>query len=136
MAAVQPAMAHQRITLAKDGVNWTFEARVSVIASANPLLGRYNPYQTIVQNISLSIPLLSCFDLIFIIRDIPETSRDRRTAEHILFSERRLELFGGIIPPIRPQNIHRIRPRTETKAISGCSAVPDELLCGYEASIP
>ena len=73
MAAVQPAMAHQTITLAKDGVNQTFDTRVSVIASANPFLGRYNPYQTIAQNLSLSIPLLSCFDLIFIIRDIPET---------------------------------------------------------------
>jgi len=99
MAAVQPAMAHQTITLAKDGVNQTFDTRVSVIASANPLLGRYNPYQTIAQNLSLSIPLLSCFDLIFIIRDLPETGRDRRTAEHILFPERRLELFGGIISP-------------------------------------
>ena len=98
MAALQPAMAHQRITIAKDGVNQTFEARTSIIASANPTLGRYNPYQTIAQNLSLSIPLLSCFDLIFIIRDIPETCGDRRTAEHILFPGRRKEpSAGGIL---------------------------------------
>jgi replicative DNA helicase Mcm len=99
MAAVQPAMAHQRITITKDGVNRTFDARVSVIASANPFLGRYNPYQTIAQNLSLSVTLLSCFDLIFIIRDIPETCKDRRIAEHILFPKRRIEPYGEIIPP-------------------------------------
>jgi DNA replicative helicase MCM subunit Mcm2 (Cdc46/Mcm family) len=75
-------MANQNITITKDGVNRTFDTRISIIASANPTLGRYNPYQTIAQNLSLSIPLLRCFDLIFIIRDIPETAKDRRAAEH------------------------------------------------------
>ncbi len=75
-------MANQIITITKDGVNQKFDTRISIIASANPTLGRYYPYPTIAQNISLSIPLLSCFDLIFIIRDIPETAKDRRTAEH------------------------------------------------------
>jgi len=98
MAAVQPAMAHQTITITKAGVNQTFDANASIIASANPLLGRYNPYQTIAQNISLSIPLLSCFDLVFVIRDIPEVSRDRKIAEHILFPEKRPLLSDKIIP--------------------------------------
>jgi len=89
MAALQPAMAHETITLTKAGVNQAFESRTSIIASANPTLGRYNPYQTIAQNLSLSIPLLSCFDLVFIIRDTPESCRDRRIAEHVLFPQRR-----------------------------------------------
>lgn len=99
IAALLPAMENQTITITKEGVNRTFDTRISIIASANPTLGRYNPYQTIAQNISLSIPLLSCFDLIFIIRDIPETFRDRRTAEHILFPERRRTLSSEVIPP-------------------------------------
>jgi replicative DNA helicase Mcm len=97
MDALQPAMAHQIIKIAKDGVNQTFDARTSVIASANPTLGRYNPYQTIAQNLSLSIPLLSCFDLIFIIRDIPDTCKDRKTAEHILFLGRKTKPSAGDI---------------------------------------
>jgi replicative DNA helicase Mcm len=96
-AALIPVMAEQKITVATNGVIQTFPAATSIIASANPTLGRYNPYQTIAQNLSLSIPLLSCFDLIFMIRDIPDSCKDRRTAEHILFLERRLEPKSGKI---------------------------------------
>lgn len=80
LAALVPVMAKQTLTIANDGLMKTFDARTSIIASGNPTFGRYNPYQTISQNLSLSIPLLSCFDLIFIIRDIPDSCRDRRTA--------------------------------------------------------
>ena len=104
-AALIPAMAEQKVTAATNGVIQTFPAATSIIASANPTLGRYNPYQTIAQNMTLRIPLLSCFDLIFIIRDIPDSCKDRRTAEYILFPERRLEPKSGKIlsvPDLRP----------------------------------
>ncbi|MDP6458623.1 MAG: minichromosome maintenance protein MCM [Candidatus Bathyarchaeota archaeon] len=89
--AIHPAMEQQVVSIAKGGIVATLNARTSILAAANPTLGRYNPYQTIAQNISLPVTLLSRFDLIFILRDIPAKDRDSKMAEHIL----RLHLAAG-----------------------------------------
>lgn len=82
--AIHPAMEQQIVPIAKGGIVATLNARASILAAANPTLGRYNPYQTIAQNISLPVTILSRFDLIFVLRDTPESDRDSRMAEHIL----------------------------------------------------
>ena len=82
--AIHPAMEQQVVTIAKGGIVATLNARTSILAAANPTLGRYNPYQTIAQNISLPVTILSRFDLIFVLRDIPDADLDARIAEHIL----------------------------------------------------
>ena len=82
--AIHPAMEQQIVSIAKGGIVATLNARTSILAAANPTLGRYNPYQTIAQNISLPVTILSRFDLIFVLRDLPETEKDVRMAEHIL----------------------------------------------------
>lgn len=46
-------------------------ARVSILAAANPAYGRYNPKRSIEQNIQLPAALLSRFDLLWLIRDQP-----------------------------------------------------------------
>lgn len=99
-SAIHPAMEQQVVSIAKGGIVATLNARTSILAAANPTLGRYNPYQTVAQNINLPVTILSRFDLIFILQDKPETERDTRMAEHIL----RLHMTGGltetsIIPP-------------------------------------
>ncbi len=82
--AIHPAMEQQIVSIAKGGIVATLNARTSILAAANPTLGRYNPYQTIAQNISLPVTILSRFDLIFVLRDLPESEKDARMAEHIL----------------------------------------------------
>jgi len=82
--AIHPAMEQQTVSIAKGGIVATLNARTSILAAANPTLGRYNPYQTIAQNLSLPITILSRFDLIFVLRDQPEAEKDTRMAEHIL----------------------------------------------------
>lgn len=47
-------------------------ARVSILAAANPAYGRYNPKRTIEQNIQLPAALLSRFDLLWLIQDKPD----------------------------------------------------------------
>jgi replicative DNA helicase Mcm len=81
---IESAMEQNTFSIAKDGIITTLNTRVSVLAAANPTLGRYNPYQTLAQNINLPIPLLSCFDLVFIIRDAPDENKDILMAEKIL----------------------------------------------------
>jgi replicative DNA helicase Mcm len=82
--AIHPAMEQQIVPIAKGGIVATLNARTSILAAGNPTLGRYNPYQTIAQNISLPVTILSRFDLIFVLRDQPEAEKDAHMAEHIL----------------------------------------------------
>jgi replicative DNA helicase Mcm len=82
--AIHPAMEQQIVPIAKGGIVATLNARASILAAANPTLGRYNPYQTIAQNMNLPVTILSRFDLIFVLRDLPDADKDRRMAEHIL----------------------------------------------------
>ncbi len=82
--AIHPAMEQQIVPIAKGGIVATLNARCSILAAANPTLGRYNPYQTIGQNITLPVTLLSRFDLIFVLRDIPDNQLDTQIAAHIL----------------------------------------------------
>jgi replicative DNA helicase Mcm len=82
--ALLPVMEQQVVTIARDGIFQSLDARTSILASANPTLGRYNPYQTPAQNINLPVTILSLFDLVFIIKDVPDAERDSMTAEKLL----------------------------------------------------
>jgi DNA replication licensing factor MCM7 len=63
----------------------TLNARVSILAAANPAFGRYNIKRTIEQNIQLPAALLSRFDLLWLIQDRPDRENDLRLANHITF---------------------------------------------------
>ncbi|KIH48235.1 hypothetical protein ANCDUO_21698, partial [Ancylostoma duodenale] len=52
-------MEQQTISIAKAGIMTTLNARVAIVAAANPAFGRYNPKRTIEQNIDLPAALLS-----------------------------------------------------------------------------
>ena len=82
--AIHPAMEQQVVPIAKGGIVATLNSRTSILAAANPSLGRYNPYQTIAQNITLPVTILSRFDLIWILKDQPDSQLDADVAEHIL----------------------------------------------------
>ena len=88
--AIHPAMEQQVVPIAKGGIVATLNARTSILAAANPSLGRYNPYQTIAQNITLPVTILSRFDLIWILKDQPDSQLDADIAEHILGLHRML----------------------------------------------
>lgn len=60
-------------------------ARVSILAAANPAYGRYNPKRTIEQNIQLPAALLSRFDLLWLIQDKADRDNDLRLAKHITY---------------------------------------------------
>ena len=77
-------MEQQYYPIAQNGVTTFLDTRVSVLATANPLLGRYNSYQTVAQNINFPAGLLSCFDLIFIMRDVPDHDLDKAIADKVL----------------------------------------------------
>ncbi len=83
-SAMHEALEQQSVSVAKANIQATLLARTTVLAAANPKLGRFDPYQPISKQIDLSPALISRFDLIFPIRDIPDPSRDANMAKHIL----------------------------------------------------
>lgn len=56
----------------------SLNARVSILAAANPAYGRYNPKKSVEQNIQLPAALLSRFDLLWLIQDRPDRENDLR----------------------------------------------------------
>ncbi|MFX0202713.1 MAG: LAGLIDADG family homing endonuclease, partial [Candidatus Hodarchaeota archaeon] len=95
---------HNTISIAKAGIVATLNARAAIIAAANPKFGRYNPYKDPADNINLPSTVLSRFDLIFIMQDIPDPKEDRQKARHILkLHERR----RAIEPPIPPERLRK-----------------------------
>jgi replicative DNA helicase Mcm len=62
----------------------TLNARTSILAAANPMYGKYDPFKNITENVNLPIPLLTRFDLIFVVRDIPSKEKDAIIAKHII----------------------------------------------------
>lgn len=62
-------MEQQSISISKAGIVTTLRARCSVIAAANPLQGRYNTQISFNDNVDLSDPILSRFDILNVVRD-------------------------------------------------------------------
>ena len=83
-SALHEVMEQQSASIAKGGIVATLNARTSILAAANPMYGKYDPFKNITENVNLPIPLLTRFDLIFVVRDIPTKERDMMIAKHII----------------------------------------------------
>ena len=81
---LQEAMSLGTISIAKASIVATLPAQTSILAGANPKLGRFDPYIPIREQLDVDDVLLSRFDLKFAIRDIPNPERDAQIADHIL----------------------------------------------------
>src|SRR3989344_4828717 len=83
-SAMHESMEKQTITISKANIHATLRAETTVLAAGNPKLGRFDPYTQIPQQIDISPALLSRFDVIFIIRDLPNITQDEAIATHVL----------------------------------------------------
>lgn len=82
--AIHEAMEQQTISIAKAGIQATLNARTSILAAANPVGGRYNRKTTLRANINMSAPIMSRFDLFFVVLDECNETVDQHLAEHIV----------------------------------------------------
>lgn len=82
--AIHEAMEQQTISLAKAGIQATLNARTSILAAANPIGGRYDKSKTLRANLTLSAPIMSRFDLFFIVLDECDEETDMSIARHII----------------------------------------------------
>merc|ERR1719317_1358131 len=82
--AIHEAMEQQTISITKAGVKATLNARTSILAAANPIGGRYDRTKSLRQNIQLSAPIMSRFDLFFILVDECNEVTDYAIARRIV----------------------------------------------------
>ncbi|KAI8070893.1 MCM2/3/5 family-domain-containing protein [Gongronella butleri] len=82
--AIHEAMEQQTISIAKAGITTILNSRTSVLAAANPVFGRYDDMKSPGENIDFQTTILSRFDMIFIVKDEHNESRDVTIAKHVL----------------------------------------------------
>jgi DNA helicase MCM8 len=82
--ALLEAMEQQTISIAKAGIVCSLSARAAIVAAANPVGGHYNRAKTVAENLKLPRPILSRFDIIFVLLDKPDNEKDRLLSEHVM----------------------------------------------------
>lgn len=101
--AIHEAMEQHTVSIAKAGIVATLNARTSILAAANPTLGRYEDSLTLQENIRLPFTILSRFDLIWIMVDTVNVDQDRELAKFILDMHQMKKIQDkGPLPPIPP----------------------------------
>jgi len=83
-SAMHEALEQQTVTISKANIQATLRCETTVLAAANPKWGRFDPYEMIAKQINLPPALISRFDLIFPIRDLPNKEQDTKLAGFLL----------------------------------------------------
>ncbi|EJF61824.1 MCM-domain-containing protein [Dichomitus squalens LYAD-421 SS1] len=83
-SVLHEVMEQQTVSIAKAGIITTLNARTSILAAANPIGSKYNPNQTVTQNIDLPPTLISRFDLLYLVLDHADEALDRKLAQHLV----------------------------------------------------
>lgn len=60
--------------------------RCSIIAASNPIGGRYDASMTFSENVNLSEPILSRFDILCVVRDEADPMQDQHLAKCVVYS--------------------------------------------------
>lgn len=120
-SSMHEALEQQCVTISKANIHATLRAETTVLAAGNPKLGRFDPYTPIPQQIDISPALLSRFDIIFVIKDIPNKIQDEAIASHVL-EEHKQEVIRDIIDPKLLRKYisyakQKIKPRLTEEAV-------------------
>lgn len=103
--AIHEAMEQQTISIAKAGIHATLNARASILAAANPIGGRYNRKAGLRANIMMSAPIMSRFDLFFVVLDEYNEQADTKLADHIVSLH--MDVDKAITPPFSTAQLQR-----------------------------
>jgi replicative DNA helicase Mcm len=107
---------HNSISVAKAGIVTTFKAKTSILAAANPKLGRFDPNTPPAAQFDIPPTLMSRFDLIFAIKDVLDEAKDRKLVDHVLLGHiyaakktdiKDIDKASPIIPPIAPEKLRK-----------------------------
>lgn len=84
--SIHEAMEQQTISISKAGIITSLQARCSVIAAANPNKGNYQVNLKFSDNVDLTDPILSRFDLLAVVKDEIDEEKDDALASFVINS--------------------------------------------------
>ena len=125
-SALHEALEQQTVSIAKAGIMATLNSRCSVLAAANPKFGRFDRYKTVADQIDLPSPILSRFDLMFIVEDKPNVENDRELAKHILEIHKENTINYEIEPELLRKYIAYARKNANPQLTEGANKVLEE----------
>lgn len=103
-SAMHEALEQQTVSISKANIQATLRCETTVLAAANPKMGRFDPFESIAKQIDLPPSLINRFDLIFPIRDVPDKDTDAIMADFILNLHQRSD---EVIPVIATDVLRR-----------------------------
>jgi len=124
--SIHEAMEQQTISISKAGIVTTLQARCAVIAAANPIGGRYNGTVPFSQNVELTEPILSRFDILCVVRDTVDPAEDERLAQFVVNSHGRAH----------PVMSSALGSQTQTDAPQSMEVDGEETTAGPKTVIP
>ncbi|GMH23361.1 hypothetical protein Nepgr_025204 [Nepenthes gracilis] len=95
--SIHEAMEQQSISISKAGIVTSLQARCSVIAAANPIGGRYDSSKTFLQNVDLTDPIISRFDILCVVKDVVDPVTDEMLAKFVVDSHFKSQPKGANI---------------------------------------
>jgi len=127
--SIHEAMEQQTISISKAGIVTTLKARCSVIAAANPIGGRYDPSMTFSENVDLTEPILSRFDILCVVRDTVDAVADEHLARFVVGSHMRSH-------PLADDKDRALMKKVENElqaasGLAGVEKIPQDLLRKY-----
>ncbi|WPH00579.1 DNA replication licensing factor mcm2 [Acrodontium crateriforme] len=127
--SIHEAMEQQTISISKAGIVTTLQARCAVIAAANPIGGRYNGTIPFSQNVELTEPILSRFDILCVVRDTVDPAEDERLATFVVNSH-------GRAHPVMNSSAGADAPTAEGMDLDGESQQNGGVLSKPQSPIP
>ncbi|GMI00913.1 hypothetical protein TrST_g1756 [Triparma strigata] len=80
---IHEAMEQQTLSVAKAGLVCKLNCRTTIIATTNPR-GKYDTQKSVTANTGIGSPLISRFDLPFVMMESTNKERDEKIAQHLL----------------------------------------------------
>ena len=127
--SIHEAMEQQTISISKAGIVTTLQARCAIVAAANPIGGRYNSTVPFSQNVELTEPILSRFDILCVVRDTVDPSEDERLAKFVVSSHGRAHPVKTGVDGHRDTVQMELEENLQPKSKEG--EIPQELLRKY-----
>lgn len=121
--SIHEAMEQQSISISKAGIVTSLQARCAIIAAANPIGGRYNSTIPFAQNVELTEPILSRFDVLCVVRDTVDPEIDEMLANFVVQSHNRAH------PSFLADTTQATSATSGT--LQSVSAIPQDLLRKY-----